>query len=166
MTAPTDNSGVTSDKEKTRTEKEDNNRAFISALSEMLFVLLPFIVIGITLAYRREFRTILFLPEWSIVSAVIVWQSIVKLASAGIGRSNVRKEILVLFISALLVCLLVPILCILAITLTSASIPRSVAVTQAIVFSLSVIVFVFACWIDNLTRDERLEPSPRPPLQQ
>ena len=87
MTTPTDNSGVTSDKEKTRTEeqaeKEDNNRAFISALSEMLFVLLPFIVIGITLAYRREFRTILFLPEWSIVSAVIVGQSIVKLASGG-----------------------------------------------------------------------------------
>jgi hypothetical protein len=158
MTTPTTNSGVTSDEEKTRAqeqaEKEGDRRAFISALSEMLFVLLPFIVIGITLAYRREFRSILFLPEWSIVSAVIVGQSIVKLSSAGIGRSNVRTEMIVLFISALLVCLLVPILCILAITLTSASVSRSVAVTQAIFFSLSVVVFVLACWINNLVLDK------------
>ncbi|HWS17412.1 MAG TPA: hypothetical protein VN223_05335 [Candidatus Elarobacter sp.] len=157
MTTPAADAGVTTAKEETRTkeqvEKEDERRAFISALSEMLFVLLPFIVIAITLAYRREFRTILFLPEWSIVSAVIVGQSIVKLASAGIGRSNVQKEMIVLYISSLLVCLLVPILCILAITLTSPSVTRSVAVTQAVFFSLSVVVFVLACWIDNLDLD-------------
>src|ERR1700756_3515315 len=93
---------------------EEDRKSFTSASTELMFVLLPFIVIGIALAHMGEFRTLLFIPEWSIVSAVIVGQSIVKVASSSIGRVNVDKEWIVLAISILLVCLLVPILIILA----------------------------------------------------
>lgn len=120
---------------------EDDRRAFASASSELLFVLLPFIVIGITLAHRGEFRTILLIPEWSIVSAVIVGQTIVKLTSAGIGKTNVKKEAVILIISILLVCLLVPILIILAIALTSPQISMSLAIIQAALFFLSAALF-------------------------
>jgi hypothetical protein len=123
-----------------RKEKEVASVAAISATSEILFVVLPFIVIGITLAHRGEFRTILYIPEWSIVSAVIVGQSIVKIAST-LGRDKVKKEPIVLVISALLVCLLVPILIILAIALTSQTISFSLAITQAIFFVLSALIF-------------------------
>lgn len=141
-TTPPDAQGsVEAAKKKTKGITEDDRRAFASASSELLFVLLPFIVIGITLAHRGEFRTILFIPEWSIVSAVVAGQTIVKLASAGIGKTNVKKEAIVLIISLLLVCLLVPILIILAIALTSQGISTSLAVIQAFLFLLSVALF-------------------------
>jgi hypothetical protein len=115
-----------------------------------LFVLLPFIVIGITLAHRDEFRTILFIPEWSIVSSVIVGQSIVKLASASMGERKVKKEAIVLIMSILLVCFLVPILVTLAIVLTSTFISTALAVTQAVFFLLSIVIFWFGCVIESL----------------
>ncbi len=127
---------------------EANIRAFAAASSELLFVLLPFIVIGITLAHRGEFRTILRIPEWSIVSAVIVGQGIVKLASAAMGKIGVKKENVVLIISALLVCLLVPILIVLAIVLTS-EVSKSMAIIQAVLFLLGISVFWLTSVIEN-----------------
>ena len=62
-----------------------------SALSELLFVFLPFIVIAITLAHQGELGSILSIPEWSIVTAVITGQAIVKFASFGIGRTAVHR---------------------------------------------------------------------------
>ncbi len=135
-------------------EKQKDRRAAIRATSELLFVFLPFIVIGITLMHRGEFPSIFFIPEWSIVSAVVTGQAIVKLASAGIGRAHVRKESIVLVISALLVCLLVPVLIILAITLTSPNVSRNLAITQAVCFLLSVLSFWIACLVENYVRDE------------
>jgi hypothetical protein len=96
--------------------------ALSSASAELLFVVLPFIVIGIALAHEGLFRTIVFIPEWSIVSAVIVGQAIVRFASVGIGRANIKRENSVLVLAALLVCLLAPILTVLAIVLTSPNI--------------------------------------------
>jgi hypothetical protein len=125
-----------------RKEKEEMKVASVaatSATSETLFVLLPFIVIGITLAHRGAFRTILYIPEWSIVSA-IVGQSIVKVAST-LGRHKVKKELIVLMMSVLLVCLLVPILIILAIALTTPTISLALAITQAFFFVLSALIF-------------------------
>jgi hypothetical protein len=84
---------------------------------------------------------VLFIPEWSIVSAVIVGQTIVKLTSAGIGRTNVKKEAVILIISVLLVCLLVPVLIILAIALTSPGISMTLAIIQAVLFLLSAGLF-------------------------
>jgi uncharacterized membrane protein len=138
------------EQKRAREEKDKDNRATLTATSEILFVLLPFIVIGITLAHRGEFRAILFIPEWSIVSAVIVGQSIVKIASTTLGKDEVRKEPVVFTISVLLVCLLVPILVILAIELTSQTISLRLAITQAIFFALSAVVFWFVSGLDSI----------------
>lgn len=130
-------------------EKEENFRATLGATSETLFVVLPFIVIGIALLHRGEFQTIFFIPEWSIVSAVIVGQSIVKIASTTLGRKDIKKEPVVLIISVLLVCLLVPILIILAITLTSQTISLRLAITQGVLFVVSGIVFWFSSGLEH-----------------
>lgn len=152
VTRPT-NDPASTEAEQTRlkkeVEKERDGRASTSATSELLFVLLPFIVIGVTLAHRDEFRSIFYIPEWSIVSAVIVGQAIVKLASASVGSQNVRKETIILIMAVLLVCFLGPILIILAISLTSASISNHLAITQGVFFLLSAVVFWFASMIEN-----------------
>jgi hypothetical protein len=139
-----------------REEKEQHVRATLSATSGIFFVVLPFIVIGITLAHRGELRTILFIPEWSIVSAVIIGQAIVKLAYIGLTKESIRKEPIVLFISGLLVCFLVPILIVLAITLTSQTMSLGLAITQAIFFVLGVLVFWAASYLERYIHPPRL----------
>jgi hypothetical protein len=141
-------------RKKRESDRQEGIRYFSSATTELLFVLLPFIVIGITLAHRAEFRTILFIPEWSIVSAVIVGQSIVKLASASVGRINVKREPVILVLSVLLVCLLAPILVILSIALTSPRISITMALAQAIFFALSAVIFWSASVLDAYTKTD------------
>ena len=150
-TSPTPTPAPTSD------DKE--SRAKVSALSELLFVILPFIVIGITLAHRGEFRTFLFIPEWSIVSAVIVGQAIARIASFAIGRPSVRKENTILALSMLLVCLLVPILIVLAIALTSVQISIKMATIQAIFFALSALAFWGASYLEISARPDDEGPT-------
>ena len=133
----TDNNQTVGDERKSRRQKD----AFTRATSETLIVLLPFIVIGIALAHRGELRTIFFIPEWSIVSAVVVGQALVKVASFSIGSLRVHKEPVILIMSVLLVCLLVPILMVLAITLTSGSVSVAMATTQAAIFFISTTIF-------------------------
>ncbi|HXM60186.1 MAG TPA: hypothetical protein VN950_04965 [Terriglobales bacterium] len=135
--------------------KEKDVRALTTATSELLFVLLPFIVIGIGLAHRGEIRTIFFIPEWSIVSAVIVGQTIVKVASASVGNIHVKKHPIILIMTILLVCLLVPILSILAIVLTSPNISTTLAATQAVFFVLSTVVFWGASAIETYVEQSR-----------
>jgi hypothetical protein len=139
--------------EKARKDAEENVRIFLPAASELLFVLLPFIVIGIALAHRGEIRTIFFIPEWSIVSAVIAGQAIVRVASASIGTTVVKPKI-ILIISILLVCLLVPILSILAIALTSPSVSTSLAVTQSVFFLLSLVVYFFSSAFESYSAEK------------
>jgi hypothetical protein len=139
-------------RERTSAHDEEDYKAFTSASSELLFVLLPFIVIAITLAHRSEFRTIFFIPEWSIVSAVIVGQSIVKMASSSAGNVAVNKENAVLVISILLVCLLVPVLVTLAIILTSENVSMTMASSQATLFVISGFVFWVASATESVTK--------------
>jgi hypothetical protein len=130
-------------------EEQESSKARIEAFSELLFVILPFIVIAITLGHRSELRTILFLPEWSIVSAVITGQSIVRISSTAMDRSlTVQKEPIVLILSVLLVCLLVPILVVLSIVLTSDKVSTALAAVQSVLFVASAIVFWTTKWLE------------------
>jgi hypothetical protein len=129
--------------EKPEVKEKKEHYALSAATSELLFVLLPFIVIAITLGHRGELGTIFFMPELSIVSSVISGQAIVKFAQTTMGR-KVKKPRAVLVISALLVCLLVPVLVILSIVLSSQSISIPLAVTQTFIFILSAFVFWLA----------------------
>jgi hypothetical protein len=81
---------------------------------------------------------------------VIVGQTIVKLASASIGGRKVKKEAIVLVMSVLLVCFLVPILVTLAIVLTSTAISTALAGTQAIFFVLSILIFWIGSVVESL----------------
>jgi FtsH-binding integral membrane protein len=130
-------------------ERKKDIRATLATMSELLFVILPFIVIGITLAYRNEIRSLLFIPEWSIVSAVIAGQAIVRFASLAMGRKNVRKEHIVLGVTLMLVIVLAPTLLILVFVLTASLISNALAITQGVFFVLSLAAFTVTAWVEN-----------------
>jgi len=121
----------------------DHRKIIYNIISETLFVLLPFIVIGMTIGHRGQLHLLFTLPEWSIVSAVIVGQTIVRAVSVLLNREIPRKEGFVLFIAALLVLLLVPVLILLAIVLTSDTVSLSLEIVQTLFFALSLIAFAF-----------------------
>src|ERR1700723_3616949 len=103
----------------TAQKKKESERLTFALITELLFIILPFIVIGITLANRGELRTLFFIPEWSIVAAVIIGQAIVRFASVAIGRPVAGKEAIVFMMTLMLVAILVPTLLILVFVLTS-----------------------------------------------
>jgi hypothetical protein len=135
-------------------ESQDKQNAMLGAFSQLLFVILPFIVIAITLGHRGQLGSIFFLPEWSIVSAVIVGQTIVKVVSISLGKNvKAEREPIVLMVSILLVCLLVPTLVVLSIVLTSDKVSISMAASQAVLFLLSAMVFWGFDWLENWIRN-------------
>jgi hypothetical protein len=128
------------------------------AASELLFVLLPFLVIAMTLAHRRELRTMFYMPEWSIVSAVLAGQTIVKIGTAMVLRASKNLEVVGFILAFLIVCILVPILIVLVIILTTDRVTNSLAIAQAILFLISVGVFTRSWWIEAVSEfghDER-----------
>lgn len=121
--------------------REDTNSFFLSAASELLFILLPFVVIGMTLGARGQFRTILTLPVWSIAAALITGQTIVSLMSMTAGKIFAKRETIVLLVSILLVCVLMPVLIILATILATASVSSFLAISQGVFFAVSAVVY-------------------------
>jgi hypothetical protein len=131
--------------------KERIVRAQISASSELLFVVLPFIVIAITLRHRGEFHSILYLPEWSIVSAVVMGQAIIRLVYTVLGDDK-ETEVSIFIITLLLVFGLVPILVVLSIVLIADKVSTSLAVVQGVGFLTSTTIFWFASLAQEVKR--------------
>jgi hypothetical protein len=123
--------------------------AFLVAVTEVLFVVVPFIVIGAVVIYQGHFRSLLLMPEWSIVGAVIGGQTIVKFLKAihNLKQSDVDRVILA--VTALIVLVVIPDLCILTIVLLSPSISIYLAITQGVLFSVSLFVFAFSCFLER-----------------
>jgi hypothetical protein len=116
--------------------------AKLAALSDLCFILLPFIVIFIVLAFSGRIRELLYIPEWSIATPVIVGQSISRIVSGALNRSVIREGI-VFLLCAVIVLLLVPSLIILGIVLEAPRITTAMAAAQMALFVLG-IVFSFA----------------------
>jgi len=129
-----------------------STRAKMAAFSELLFVVLPFIVIAITLGHRGELYTIFSLPEWSIVSAVIIGQSMIRLVSVVLDTKPAYKEGILFILSLILVLLLVPSLVILAIILTSAGVTKLLAYAQASLFIVCAITFYGTSYLETVLR--------------
>jgi hypothetical protein len=145
---------------KTKEEEDDNEgNAWCGAISELLFVLLPFLVITITFAHRGQVRTILSLPEWSLVSSVVVGQSIVKIVSTSLTYGTGGRPILIdriaLLVAVLMVCVLVPCLTVLSLVLTSDHVSRALACWQIILFLLATFLFTGVTWLHRLSELEK-----------
>lgn len=129
--------------------------AFFAALTELLFVALPFIVIGIIQVYQGHAKSLFYLPEWSIVASVLAGQAVVKFLKAVNHIKEHDIDRVLLTVSGLVVLLVIPDLAVLTIVLLSPSVPIGLAVTQAALFVISLLAFCFACFLERGFSGER-----------
>ena len=134
--------------QKTLISMTDDNvkirRAFAVQSSELLFTVLPFIVIFLVLLYQdKSWIAYLMAPEWAFASAVLFGQTIVKLVQGTLRRkAGIKAENVALFVSALIVLGLTPSMSLLAIVLLSPTVPLWVGITQVVFAFVAAAVFV------------------------
>lgn len=126
-------------------EKKSDSTAY--AIGEMLFILLPFIVMLIIYTYENKLSSIIYEPEWSLASSVMFGQSVIKFihtitksASKKGNRKFFSYTIGTIF-SVLIVLGLVPSLIILALVFISKEPQLWLITLQIIYFFLASIVF-------------------------
>jgi hypothetical protein len=126
--------------------------------SELLFILLPLIILVIVRSYEYDFSKILYNTEWSIISIILFGQSVVKFSS-GIANSkeNFRWQLVALVISLIIVFGLIPASIILVLSLTSSTITLSVGIIQVIIFIISVGSYFFIGAIGQKMLDKKTD---------
>ena len=128
--------------------KEENiySNARIVLTSEYLFVLLPFIVIGIIRIYTATFSDLIKAADWSFASSILLGQVIVKLVAGAIAHKNTQWQRVVFLASLIIVLGLVPCLITLALLLIDNGKSTFLVNMQITIFCLSTLVFF---WIGS-----------------
>jgi hypothetical protein len=103
----------------TPTEKQAVHNAFCGAVAEVLFIVLPLLVLGIVLRYKHLQHEILSSAEWSFAAAVLFGQGLVKLVGPVAERGGIHAERVGMYFALILVLGLVPSLVILSLVLLS-----------------------------------------------
>jgi hypothetical protein len=111
-----------------------------AAVTEMLFVLLPFLVSAIVLIVRGNLTSFFFRSEWSLVAAVLMGQAIAKFINLTAGR-QVHRHRLVLIVTIMIVVGLVPPLVLHALT-SAGEVTAGIAITQVTFFLLSLVTLM------------------------
>lgn len=117
--------------------------AVANVTGELLFVLLPLIVIAIIRVNAgSSMRELLSVPEWSFGTAVLMGQALVKLVSGVAAQQpTARWQLVALIVSAMVVLGLVPSLIVLSLMLTIASPGGALVGLQIALFLSGVVVF-------------------------
>ena len=123
--------------------------------SELLFTLLPIIILLIVRSYENNLSAIFYNTEWSIISLILFGQTIVKFSS-GISNSNekVRWQLVALVISLIIIFGLIPSSIILVINLLSETLSFSMYIAQINLFLISCITFFIVGAIGQKMLDE------------
>jgi hypothetical protein len=98
---------------------EAHNQLIIGAAAELLFVLLPLLVLAIILTFRGDAANILSTAEWSFAAAILFGQGLIRVVRATNEHGQFRTEPIVFIAACILVLGLVPSLVILSVFLTN-----------------------------------------------
>jgi hypothetical protein len=126
----------------------DRLSGFRVALSELLFVVLPLLVLAFVMGFNnRRVMDILDDPEWSFAAAVLMGQAVVKYVSRIINRRDAQSDIASLVVSALIVLAVVPSLIVLSLVLMTEQPLHDkghvgLLITQISLFAMSVLLFL------------------------
>jgi hypothetical protein len=125
-------------------EKTHRKAAFYALLGDLLFILLPLVVITIVdLSVGRPLFVIIESPELSFGSAVLFGQTIIKVVSGFAHTKPSGAEQPVFIIALIIVFGLVPSLVVLALLLSVNPIPSGLQIAQGAIFALGIITFFF-----------------------
>jgi RsiW-degrading membrane proteinase PrsW (M82 family) len=136
-------SSVENQEKQPQSPKPTFERTLLPIVAEVLFVLLPMIVIGIVLGLRGEIRHFIYIPEWSLVNAVIVGQSVMKMFYGTLRFKTSHSGTLILTVAIAIVLLLVPTLIVLAFILVSSNVSSLVAAIQLVLFACG--LYLYGC---------------------
>jgi len=122
----------------------DESRSKGVVISEILFIILPLIIIVIYLFIQKSTISIFYKSDWTFASIVLFGQSIIKFTS-GLIKSNMKFhwQKVALILSFLIVIGLIPATIVLILILGSPSISLRLVVLQMVVFIVSVLVYFF-----------------------
>ena len=124
------------------THKTHRKAAMYAILGDLLFIVLPLVVISIVdVSVGRSLFAIIESPELSFGSAVLFGQTIIKVVSGFAHTKPTGAEQPVFIIALIIVFGLVPSLVVLALLLSVNPIPHGLQLAQAAIFVLGVVVF-------------------------
>ena len=124
------------------THKVHRKAAMYAILGDLLFIVLPLVVISIVdVSVGRSLFAIIESPELSFGSAVLFGQTIIKVVSGFAHTKPTGAEQPVFIIALIIVFGLVPSLVVLALLLSVIPGPKGLELAQAAIFVLGVIVF-------------------------
>ena len=124
------------------THKTHRKAAMYAILGDLLFIVLPLVVISIVdVSVGRSLFAIIESPELSFGSAVLFGQTIIKVVSGFAHTKPSGAEQPVFIIALIIVFGLVPSLVVLALLLSVNPIPHGLQLAQACIFVLGIIVF-------------------------
>lgn len=125
-------------------KKTHRTAAFYALLGDLLFIVLPLVVITIVdLSVGRPLFAIIESPELSFGSAVLFGQTIIKVVSGFAHTKPTGAEQPVFIIALIIVFGLVPSLVVLALLLSVNPVPYGLKIAQACIFALGIITFFF-----------------------
>ena len=124
--------------------KEATSRTIASLASELMFVVLPFLVLALVALHRNTgIWAFLAAPEWSFAASVLFGQTVVKLV-AGVAEADGEPiaENLGFTVALLIVLGLVPAMVLLTMVLLVEQVPIWLGVSQVGLFLLSSVAFM------------------------
>jgi hypothetical protein len=123
-----------------------NSFAIAKVSTELLFIVLPFIIVGIVLYYRGSTTHLLYIPEWAIAATVLQGQVLVKFITTlfvvskedGFNLDTARGSFI---FTILLTFCFVPTILVLVFVFLSEVPSFNLAILQIISFIVAVLVF-------------------------
>jgi hypothetical protein len=131
--------------------------ARITLLSEYLFILLPFIVIGMVKLYKSSLGDFFAAADWSFASAILFGQAIVKIVSAGVINKNSVSPRIVLIVTLLFIIGVAPCLVLIAIILLNDANSIYIMLTQVILYIVATSMFFWIGSAAHVMIDEVLD---------
>ncbi len=133
------------------------SNARITLLSEYLFILLPFIVIGMVKLYKSSLGDFFAAADWSFASAILFGQAIVKIVSAGVINKNSVSPRIVLIVTLLFIIGVAPCLVLIAIILLNDANSIYIMLTQVILYIVATSMFFWIGSAAHVMIDEVLD---------
>ncbi|WP_312765696.1 hypothetical protein [Epilithonimonas sp.] len=129
---------------------------FYVLTSEIIFTILPLIVIAIVRLYQNQSELIFYNTEWVMMAIILFGQSIVKFSS-GISNSKrkFRWQLVALIITSIISFGLIPSIVILIINLLSNDFNLTLYIFQIIFLVISIFTFYIIGYLGQKLMDEK-----------
>lgn len=116
-----------------------NNKEYFSSYSQLIYTLIPFVLIIIIKIYKNEWNQIILTPDWGIAASLLFGQAQAKIISVGLNNSISNANGYQFYNSLRTLYLMMALI---IFTLMFISPNYSLAIFQIFIFVFSIIIFI------------------------